>query len=130
MNKYQEALEELTNRADQIKHTLDNNFLIAVAEQEISLAHNTLQELVDKEIELESRKDKLFVGSEWECLVDCLCSVDDNKKQRKVGLIKKGSKFKIHEFIEVLERVTIKEPLKFDIPVDQFLLCFKPKGEK
>ena len=87
----------------------------------------TLQELVDKEIELESRKEKLVVGSEWVCLVDCLCSVDDNKKQRKVGLIKKGSKFKIYEFIEVLGRVTIKEPLKFDIPIDQFLLCFKPR---
>jgi hypothetical protein len=88
-------------------------------------------ETFDKEIELQSRKEKLVVGSEWECLVDCLCSVEDNKKQRKVGLIiGKGSKFKIYEFIEVLGRVKIKEPLKFDIPADQFLLCFKPKGEK
>ena len=120
MNKYQEAWNKIVIALFDIgiigfkKLPLDEEFKI-------------INELINKEIELQSRKDKLVVGSEWECVVDCLCSVDDNKKQRKVGCVRKGSKFKIYEFIEVLGRVTIKEPLKFDIPIDQFLLCFKPR---
>ena len=135
MNKFREAdykyiVDDLHHAFQQLCYRFGVDFDEVDGEFGITSKAHHLDGIVKKEIELQSRKDKLVVGSQWECVVDCLCSVDDNKKQRKVGLIKKGSRFKIYELIEVLGIVKIKEPLKFDIPIDQFLLCFKPKGEK
>ena len=72
MNKYQEALNTLESFSRQ--YISERSFSDEYEEKQIERIEeklNLLQGLVDKEIELQSRKDKLIVGSEWECVADC-----------------------------------------------------------
>ena len=59
MKDYQEALDRLENFAYHGGEKGNNVKII--------------QELVNEKLEQESRKDKLVVGSEWECVADCYC---------------------------------------------------------
>ena len=74
-------------------------------------------ETFDKEIELESRKDKLVVGSKWECVVECHGVYAD---------------FSIGEIVTILS-ISEGGYINFSndaMIIPQFLICFKPKGEK
>ena len=87
-----------------------------------------LENLAIEKDEQESRKDKLIVGSEWECLVVCFVAEISNKG-------------KITSILTVLDGVcvfigndyfmsTIKVNGKhYVIPTSQFLLCFRPIKE-
>ena len=86
-------------------------------------AEKLILELVDKEIELESRKGKLVVGSEWVCLVE-----------HHVEYIVDGEFY----IIEVGQTISITNATKNVVAfkadklkcVDNqkhFLLCFKPR---
>ena len=79
MNEYGEALEELTSRAEQIKITLENDFLIAVADQEISYAYHKLRELVDKENPIKPVYHKLKSGYYLTCK-KCMSNVSVKNK--------------------------------------------------
>ncbi len=78
---------------------------------------------LDKATELESRKDKLIVGSEWECIVECYASSSFNYA---VGDIIEFGDFndgfvlldEYYDFDNVKTRIIM--------PLQQFLLCFKP----
>ena len=85
-----------------------------------------LQELVDKEIELQSRKDKLVVGSAWECVVP-VCYLE-HEYDFKTIRITKGDVVIIKEVFEK-EICIQKYGLNCD-NIEHFLLCFAPKGEK
>lgn len=77
------------------------------------------KELVDKEEEMQSRKDKLVVGSEWVCVADCY---------HFNGLITNGEIFTLKRVNKM--RVTISSlDCETYVMYEQFLLCFKPKGE-
>jgi hypothetical protein len=64
---HQEALDELECYSIQwVVNYMDNE------KADKMLNHSKLlQQLIDEKIERESRKDKLIVGSEWECVVRC-----------------------------------------------------------
>ena len=115
--KYQEALDELEGNAVQWKANKKWNkehgfFIDDVGIDEMIAYSKLLQELVDKEIELESRKDKLVVGSEWECMLKTYGTV------------------KIIDVHPLSERVTFRNMLfEHTEKIADFLLCFKPKGE-
>ena len=80
---------------------------------------NLMQELIDYKFEQESRKDKLIVGSEWEC-------VAENRGRNTV--FKKGIEIYIWEieanFI-TFGHGTVYGYVRDSVPIDQFLLCFK-----
>ena len=84
-----------------------------------------LQELVNEKLEQESRKDKLVVGSKWECIVSCFAN--DSM------FYKVGTKVKVLS-LEEYERVFFvrvkSEWQEVIFVVDQFLLCFKPLKEE
>ena len=82
---------------------------------------SVLRELVDEKTEMLSRKDKLVVGSEWECVAGC------------------NSKHFVYDVGDVVEVLCVENghillkpyAIRDDvIKEQQFLLCFKPKGEK
>lgn len=110
MNKYQEALKDINTRNEYFKQ----NIKVHIGRTTMS----AIEELVDKEIELQSRKDKLIVGSEWECVAGSFYGFWGD-----YVAIKKGTTVKIGS---VNGRM-----ISFDrgaiVPTDQFLLCFKPK---
>jgi len=121
MNKYQEALKTLFDTA-----------LSGVKPQGIDLDYLyyqsfELKQLIDERIEFESRKDKLIVGSEWECVVTQYIDFDGY-------LSGKGEKYKIIKFSS--EHYVIVATLgdvnkTYEILIDQLLYSFKPieKGE-
>ena len=81
-----------------------------------------IQELIDERIEFESRKDKLIIGSEWECLVTQYIDFDGY-------LSGKGEKYKIIKFSS--EHYVIVATLgdvnkTYEILIDQLLYSFKP----
>ena len=78
-----------------------------------------LEKLAIEKDEQESRKDKLIVGSEWECVADCYCEFHGEALIIVEGeLIKVQS---IHNHTLAINRVIM--------PTQQFLLCFKPLKE-
>lgn len=99
MNKYLEALYRL----DDGEHTIEDFEL--------------LKKLVKEKDEQESRKDKLVVGSEWECVVRCHGS---NTFHCVGELVKIG---------EIEDTFVWLEDSILDTYVNdsQFLLCFKPR---
>ena len=112
MNKYQEALNAIKTEPKIQDYYGDYINFFDKDDEDIAL----LQELVYKEIELQSRKDKLVVGSEWECIIDCYGSEHE---------------FVVVQSVKVFEILDDKVRIGYDwIPKQQFLLCFKPKGEK
>jgi hypothetical protein len=113
---HQEALEFIINRANRLKLTFVNNVKIDEEEQTISEVRNTLQQLIDEKLEQESRKDKLIVGSQWECVANCYYeSYGDALK------IQKGEVTKITSYHNHTLAIT-----RGIMPTQQFLLCFKP----
>ena len=85
---------------------------------------NPLRELVFEKLEQESRKEKLIVGSQWEC-------VAENRGRNTV--FKKGIETYIWEIEEnfiTFGYGTVNGYARDSTPIEQFLLCFKPKGEK
>ena len=84
---------------------------------------NPLRELVFEKLEQESRKDKLIVGSQWEC-------VAENRGRNTV--FKKGIETYILEIEEnfiTFGHGTVYGYVRDSAPIDQFLLCFKPIKE-
>ena len=128
MNKYQEALDELEANAVQWKANKkwnkENGFFIDdVGIEEMVAYSKLLQELVDKEIELQSRKEKLVVCSQWECVANCYGEHWKYHKTNKVVITK------IYNLYGNYINVRCGQ-LDDNIPEQQFLLCFKPKGGK
>jgi hypothetical protein len=96
MNKYRDALYRL----DDGEHTIEDFEL--------------LQRLAKEKDEQESRKDKLIVGSEWECVVKCHGVYAD---------------FSIGEIVTILS-ISEGGYINFSndaMIIPQFLLCFKPR---
>ena len=78
-----------------------------------------LNDLVNEKLEQESRKDKLVVGSKWECVANCYCEFwGDCLKIEKGTVIQLQSN---HGHTLALNRGIM--------PTQQFLLCFKPLKE-
>ena len=105
MNKYQEALDRLENFAYHGGEKGNNVKII--------------QELVNEKLEQESRKDKLIVGSKWEC-------VAENRGRNAV--FKKGIQTYIWEVKENFVNFghgTVYGYVRDSVPIEQFLLCFK-----
>lgn len=83
-----------------------------------------IQELVNEKLEQESRKDKLVVGSEWECIVSCFAN---DSMFYKVGT--KVKVLSLEEYDRVFFVRVKSEWQEVIFVVDQFLLCFKPIKE-
>ena len=90
-------------------------------------AEKLILELVDKEIEFQSRKDKLVVGSEWVCVVE-----------HHVEYLHDGDFYiiEVGQFISVTNLTDNIVAFQTDFlnlkcvdTLTHFLLCFKPKGE-
>ena len=119
MKDYQEMLDELECYALQWAVNYLNN------EESIEILNHskTLQVLIDEKLEQESRKDKLIVGSEWECVA---------KNRGRNTIHKKGIEvyiLKIEENFSIISYKTVYGWVEDVIPTDQFLLCFKPIKE-
>jgi hypothetical protein len=96
MNKYQEALKEITH--------------LTFVETKY---YEMLKKLAEEKDEQESRKDKLVVGSVWECVIDCYGSEHE---------------FVVVHSVKVFEILDDKVRIGYDwMPKQQFLLCFKPR---
>ena len=110
MNKYKEAYDVVLRQEYYFKQK-------GYSVGEVVEAENIIHELIDKETELLSRKDKLVVGSEWECVVRCHSS---NTFHCVGELVKIG---------EIEDTFVWLEDSVLDTYVNdsQFLLCFKPK---
>lgn len=87
-----------------------------------------LQELVDEKIEQESRKDKLIVGSEWECVALCLVAEISSKGKLTSILTVLGVVCTFIGNDDFMSTIKVKDK-HYVIPTEQFLLCFKPIGE-
>ena len=109
MNKYLDALYRL----DDGEHTIEDFEL--------------LKKLAKDKDEQDSRKDKLVVGSEWECVVDCtVAHITD------IAPSWKGDEIQVTKIVlDVIEfrclNDTERRKQKYTVGKDQFLLCFKPK---
>ena len=126
MNKYKEALRNL-----------ENYVIEKLREEDLSINHFTieievLQQLIDEKLEQESRKDKLIVGSQWECVAKCLTPISshyiDPILDRRTIAIQKSWVLTVLE----IEKDYVKlqhENTKCFLSQDQFLLCFKPLKE-
>ena len=88
-------------------------------------------ETFDKEIELQSRKDKLVVGSEWECVVNTYAPIKkvyiDPLLENNYLKIGKSAVIKVIGFDDMSVYI-VRDTTKCIVAKDQFLLCFKPKG--
>lgn len=111
MNKWQKSLDKVSNC---------KGFLSDV---------DLLQQLIDEKIELESRKDKLIVGSKWECVAKSLAPISmryiDPILDKRTIAIQKSWVLTVLE----IEKDYVKlqyENIKCFLSQDQFLLCFKP----
>ena len=112
MNKYQEALNKITKFSALYEDEYEGG------SEKTQRNEKIIQELVNKEIELQSRKDKLVVGSEWVCETQNFPTFSNFSIRkgeivtvRNIGMVAfEDSKGFVHEMYE-----------------DQFLLCFKPR---
>ena len=134
MNKYQEAWERINS-------VLNSNLLFSEwlenksnwgsylnetnevgAELKFDDDMNVIQKLIDERIEFESRKDKLIIGSEWECIIRYHHYPGEIGKR---VIIKEANKYSVITNYKFNEYITI------DLPIEIFLYCHKPikKGE-
>ena len=116
---YQEALDELFDNATNgeplyVKQKYFNG---------IKECKDELQELVNEKLEQESRKEKLIVGSEWVCEVDCY---------HRHGEHDSGNIILVNELMGNDVRYSNSKEDLCEMTIDQFLLCFKPikEGDK
>ena len=76
------------------------------------------------------RREKLKVGSEWECTAECLAEM----RGRHNIVLRKGSEVRISAILSIANVIvfTVKDLswLEYCMPVNQFLLCNKPKERK
>ena len=125
MNKYLEVAGELTEIRDYIlDYNHSHHFHSCRADLFVEL-FNTLDDILAEKIEFESRKDKLIVGSEWECVVECYGAFN---------FIGVGERVRIIDVFGgegVLAIQYLDSELFDQLPTSQFLYCFKPvmKGE-
>ena len=103
---YQEALRNL-----------ENYVVEKLREEDLSINHFTiefevLKQLIDEKLEQESRKDKLILGSQWECVC---------KTYGKVKIIDIHPLSKTVTFRNMLFSQTEK--------IDDFIICFRPLKE-
>lgn len=123
MNKYQEALHSIYFTFHQ---RVKPKYLSVCEDENLKI----IEELVYEKTEQESRKDKLIVGSEWECVADCITehyTEDDVVSSR----IFKNTLVNVSLILNGVVDLKVKKygGLR-SVMTDQFLLCFKPKGEK
>ena len=128
MNKYQEAL----NKTNFILRKLSgwSGKDLSEIDNQYDLFNNQalIQELVDKEIELQSRKEKLVVGSEWECIARCNGMEFTHIKGTIVRIENTNGDLEV-----LIKPLNNLEDYMFDLDpndvvcTDQFLLCFKPR---
>ena len=118
MKDYQEALDRLENFAYHGGEKGNNVKII--------------QELVNEKLEQESRKDKLIVGSRWECVAKSLAPISaryiDPIFDKSTIAIQKSWVLTVLE----IEKDYVKlqhENTKCFLSQDQFLLCFRPLKE-
>lgn len=118
MNYLQEAKDRIEYAYLQIDGTID--FPNSYDGDILKLIYSELKEL-------ESRKYKLVVGSEWECVVECSTKMDMHYFNWKVG---DRCKVLFLNNIEVTLMHTDRGWANKD-NIRHFLLCFKPieKGE-
>lgn len=113
MSTYTEALRNL-----------ENYVVEKLREEDLSINHFTvefevLKQLIDEKLEQESRKDKLIVGSEWECVVENRGRNDVFKKGIEVYIWEVKGNFVNFGY------GTAYGYVRDSIPIEQFLLCFK-----
>ena len=84
-----------------------------------------LEKLAIEKDEQESRKDKLVVGSEWECVAVCLVAEVSSKSTLTsiLTVLGDGCVFIGNDYLMTTIKVKDKH---YVIPTSQFLLCFKP----
>ena len=117
MSKYQRALEEIKNMLNDMTQNENDSFKYHYYVKAGTI--DLLQELVNEKLEQESRKDKLIVGNEWEC-------VAENRGRNAV--FKKGIQTYIWEVKENFVNFghgTVYGYVRDSVPIEQFLLCFK-----
>lgn len=118
MSRYQEALHRIQH---EVAYPSEDCYVDLVKSYEsLNIAYQTIQELVDKETELQSRKDKLVIGSEWVCVVEHMSS-------QKVSIYVGDD-----VFIRLLDNGYVGYGdgfYKYGDNETHFLLCFKPKEE-
>ena len=117
MNKQQQkTIESLKNQLAELQEKNDD----------FKRTIHHLQPIVDNAF-LNSpvyRKRFLTVGSEWECIADCYVSASGVQK------FVVGDKVKIVEvFGHSREMLIVDIRDNYLLPIDQFLLCFKPKED-
>ena len=103
MNKYKLALDKL------------KNYSIGEALR----CEEILKELVNEKLEQESRKDKLIVGSQWECVANCYYESYGDALKIEKGEITQLQSYHNHT-------LAISRGI---MPTQQFLLCFRPLKE-
>jgi len=111
MSKYQKALNQWKHDSNKVLGDMEFND----NEEEIM----ELQELIDKETELESRKDKLVVGSEWVCIAECTGVFWGDWFPIIKGTVVKIANIENDQWVNLSSDESIKK--------EQFLLCFMPK---
>jgi len=114
------------NYQEALLRNLENYVIEKLREEDLSINHFTielevLQQLIDEKSEQESRKYKLIVGSEWECIVSCFAN---DSMFYKVGT--KVKVLSLEEYDRVFFVRVKSEWQEVIFVVDQFLLCFKP----
>lgn len=108
-----------------------NDFFEILIESKVKLEKNiigVIKELVNEKLEFESRKDKLIVGSKWECVAVCLVSEISNKEKSIPILTVLGSVCLFVGNDDLMSTIKVKDK-RYVIPTSQFLLCFKPIKE-
>ena len=125
---YQEAL-----------NSLQEYVIEKLREDDLSINHFTIefdliQQLIDEKLEQESRKDKLIVGSEWECVA--ICYSEGISFRAPICLVNVKGIVEITEIgesdgIHYVEYSSQNERRldEYAMPIDQFILCFKPIKE-
>ena len=88
MNKWQKALDDMK------RHIVG----IPVLKYFYIKDADLLQKLVDEKVEFESRKDKLIVGSQWECVIQCI--IQNRMSEALERYIDLGGKLTIKEVFE------------------------------
>ena len=117
MNKYQKALKTIKD-VDVYTGCLSYPiYELYEAETQI------IEKLVEEKIEQLSRMNKLIIDSQWECVASCGGFIGCWYHFGRCDVVK----IYAHSDSEIW--VLNESETEIAIPKDQFLLCFKPKGE-
>ena len=126
MNEYQEALERIKSVQAWDEGLGDFWNIFDHRDDDIKL----IEELIAEKTEQLSRKDKLVVGSEWECVVNTFAPIRAfyidpllDKNYLKIG---KSAVVRVVDFDD-MNVLMILNSAKCILSKEQFLLCFKPR---